>query len=296
MIDPYSDPGDLGSPWKHQGRKVCKKHGTDLGITFLVFLLHVLLSLMMAVHRADFQERDASLSFPVIETGSPAIPTYALAIISLVLPFLIILVIQLYLRWQEIENIYSSDLLTTQLGLFQSLISAQFLTNLLQIMTGTLRPNFYAFCDYKGFRTNYSLYLESTQEYGNWGSIDDCMNENAIDDACRAFPSTYTTIAFAGLGFMALFIQGVLNIHLQHKVLKGLIVSGPILCACLVGVSRIRDHWNTETDVLCGSIIGMLCACFSFSFNFNAINKDGGTATISYEQSCNSEDALFTKF
>lgn len=293
MMDPYSVPPDLDSPWKHQLRKVCTKHGSDIAVTFFVFVVQLLLNSIMPVHRADFQERDASLSFPFIEASNTAIPTYALAIISMVLPILMMLVVQLYLRWREYENIYSSDLLTTQLGLVQSLISAQFLTTLLKHMAGTQRPNFYSFCDYKEFRTNFSHYLKSTQGYGNWGSINDCMDEIAIDDACRSFPSTHAASAFAGMGFLTLYIRGVLNMHRQQKVLKALIVSGPILCACLVGVTRVRDHWSTETDVLCGSIIGMLCAYFSFSFNFSTINGDRETAANLYQQSYTSDDALF---
>lgn len=260
-------------------------------------MVQLLLNSMMSIHPTDFQERDPSLSFPFIEPSDTAVPTYALIIISVILPSLVMLVIQLYQRWREYENIYSSDLLTTQLGLLQSFTFARFLTDFLKNFTGSPRPNFYALCDYKEFRSNYSRYLESTRGYGEWGSVNDCLDQSAVEDACRAFPSAHAATAFAGMGFLALYLQGVSNMHKRRKIWKALIVSGPILCACMVGVDRIRNHWSTETDILCGSIIGMMCACFSFSFNFSTVSdRDRGAEKNLFGQSCTDhdhEDALF---
>lgn len=244
--------------------KIFKRHGMDLLIIILLLVLDLALDSIMPVHRRQFMERDPSLSHPYTDD---VVPEYAVFIISVFLPWLIILGAQLFLRWREDESVFSSDLMRGQLALFESVILATALASFLANFTGVMRPNFYAFCDYKGFRTNKTHYIETTSALstGHWGH---CLDIAKEAEARRSYPCSYAATSFAGLGFLARFIKGASDMHQRHKLWKAVIVSFIVFCASVVASTRVKANWSTPGDATAGAMIGALSAVFCYSINY----------------------------
>lgn len=84
-------------------------------------------------------------------------------------------------------------------------------------------------------------------------------------DGFRSFPSGHTSLSFAGLGFLAFYLAGKLNLFDSKGYTgKAWISLAPFVGAALVAISRTMDyrhHWN---DVLGGSILGTVLAYFSY--------------------------------
>jgi len=73
-----------------------------------------------------------------------------LLLLSIVLPWVAILCSQLFMRFREVENMFSNDMSKSQLGLFQSIFICSVFTNFIKVFVGKPRPNFFALCDYHG--------------------------------------------------------------------------------------------------------------------------------------------------
>lgn len=92
----------------------------------------------------------------------------------------------------------------------------------------------------------------------------------AAAEARRSFPSGHTSTAFAGLGFLALYLAGKTRAFSRARARHGgalwrvAVVLAPLLAAMVVGVSRTRDYHHNYSDVLAGAAIGALTAATAY--------------------------------
>ncbi len=144
----------------------------------------------------------------------------------------------------------------TLLGLFISVFLTSLLTDIIKNAVGRPRPDLIARCKPKLGTPEHELVTISV-----------CTetDHHTLHDGWRSFPSGHSSWAFAGLGYLALFLAGQLHVFRPHADLaRVLIVLTPILGALLIAISRLADYRHDVFDVTCGSLLGMLIAYFSY--------------------------------
>lgn len=93
-------------------------------------------------------------------------------------------------------------------------------------------------------------------------------NSHKLQDGWRSFPSGHSSFAFAGLGFLSLFLAG--QLHIFHHPVGGrdlgraLICLSPLVAATLIAISRCEDYRHDVYDVCVGSALGMSIAYWSY--------------------------------
>lgn len=73
-----------------------------------------------------------------------------------------------------------------------------------------------------------------------------------LQDGWRSFPSGHSSFAFAGLGFLSLFLCGQLRVFRPHADLsRALLGFIPLLCAALIAISRCEDYRYAFVPYFC---------------------------------------------
>jgi diacylglycerol diphosphate phosphatase/phosphatidate phosphatase len=126
-----------------------------------------------------------------------------------------------------------------------------FLTDMIKIYTGQLRPNFYEMCNFN----------KQTLE---------CETDSAhlLKESRRSFPSGHASLAFSSMTTLTLYLIGKVGIqrHVHSKRITlctrvwYLLSFLPMLLAFFVAASRVHDFWHHPADVVAGSAIGIGCA------------------------------------
>jgi len=238
------------------------QNGYDTLLTIVLFAGTFVTNFFPTFEGRIFTERDPNLSFPLVEE---TVTNLVLGLIAGLVPWAAVLCSQLLMRFREIDNVYSSSLTASQLGLFQALAFSNLFTNTFKAYVGRPRPNFFALCDYKGFVSNSSWYFNVTVP-GRQMEAGICHDPNAR----QSFPSGHSSNSFAGLFYLSLFWFGALSDSGVPKLLKLCIMSAPIFVGSFVAASRTRDYFHNYDDVCAGAAIGMLCAGATFSAHFRA--------------------------
>jgi len=258
------------------------------------------ISVLRPYHRF-FLERDPALSFPYIGTAEE-VPIWLLALVSYVVPTLIIIGTQIlhslvHTRTQSrIESpisSYTNYYLMPHIGMAESLGYAVFLTTILKIFVGRPRPNFFAYCNYKGYRDalfsgNFTSYNAQTIP-GAIGSIAFCLetNQTFLDDSQFSFPSGHSSTAFAGLTFFAFYLFHVTPkfYKLKQSNIRILPINVAILMILVIADSfiaatRTRDYYHNFDDILGGALLGFGCACFVFWVNYQRLKMPDPTTEV----------------
>ncbi|OJT06736.1 Lipid phosphate phosphatase 2, partial [Trametes pubescens] len=134
------------------------------------------------------------------------------------------------------------------------------LTEFLKNRVGRLRPDFLDRC-------KWNKELKACT-----GKLD------SILDGRRSFPSGHSSIAFAGMMFLSLWIAGATGAwRLTEPVPSGFHRSKfgrvflslvPLVFATWVAVSRVEDYRHHKEDVIVGSLLGSTCATICYLIYF----------------------------
>jgi len=171
------------------------------------------------------------------------------------------------------------DLFLSQLAFLEAHAMQLFIVEFLKNFLGRKRPNFFAYCDYKGYReavstNNFTQYLNQTT-FGVPGNIEYCLDKSSIADSQKSFPSGHSAAVFAGYGYLGIYLLTILNIRYKgHNMPKGFVSFLVLFVAVMVAGTRPRDYWHNYEDVLAGSAIGFACGLFAFIINFSTRGKD----------------------
>jgi len=245
-----------------------------------------------------FVERDPTLSYPYIADQS--VPISFLVIISYVIPTIIIIGTQILFRLTKDRSkevidhpcsAYTEHPLHPHVGMIEALGLTLFITFILKNFVGRLRPNFFAYCNYKGYRNalmsgNFTSYNNITQA-GVIGSIEFCLETSLanINDSQSSFPSGHSSLSFAGLTFLSFYLFHVAPHHFNTRnhtirllAIKIAILLILFISAAFVAGSRTRDYWHNFDDILAGAVLGFGSAVFSFWANHDRL-EDSHKAT-----------------
>jgi len=222
-----------------------------------------------------FLEGDFDLSYPYRDD---TVPGWALAFIGGIGPAFIIGVTQYLIIRSPKQYLFDSrakDIHLAIIVLGETIAVTFLVTNILKCWVGRLRPNFYAYCDYKGYRAivdsgNLTDYLSAITP-GQYGDFKYCRSD--IPDAHYSFPSGHSSISFCGLTFLSLFLLHISSfINFTHinlgKAIRFFIILIPLFSAALVASSRVIDFKHHVEDTVWGSLIGVFGAAIAFTANY----------------------------
>lgn len=173
------------------------------------------------------------------------VTTSTLWMFSLLLPIVVIVGVSFVKRMR-------SDALQAFLACSLGCILNALLTNIIKVVVGRPRPDFFWRCYPNGVVTS-----DLT-----------CTGEEAIvEEGRKSFPSGHSSWAFAGLGFLAMYIAGKLHTFSRSgkaQAWRLIAPLTPLVSALVIALSRTCDYHHHWQDVLCGSILGLFCAYISY--------------------------------
>jgi diacylglycerol diphosphate phosphatase/phosphatidate phosphatase len=202
------------------------------------------------------------------------IPIWASALMSFFIPLAVFLICAIRVRsFWDVNN--------ATLGVLYSLIGAAVFQVFLKWLIGGLRPHFLAVCkpDMTRVLAQFAGTASGTVGLGEgFTSIyfrpDICTGDiKQIRDSLESFPSGHTTAAFAGFGFLSIYLNAKLKVFSNyHPALWKLIaVYAPILGATLIGGALTIDEFHNWYDVVAGGIIGITFAFSSYRMMYASV-------------------------
>ncbi|KIV99863.1 uncharacterized protein PV09_08531 [Verruconis gallopava] len=265
--------------------------------------------------KRDFSLTDRAISFPY-RKDTISIPV--LFIIAVAVPIVVIAVVSLlFVRFpiNSTDPRSSSSLWRRKLwelhagwlGLALATTLSLLLTQTMKNMFGKHRPDFLARCNpdvanmgnftVGGFT---SELLEGTSVLVDWQI---CISKNGSGvgykefiDGFRSFPSGHSTIAFAGLAYLSLYLATKLSTTIPGtaSAFAGrsnareraaapplyllVIVLIPIAAAIYIVSTRYTDNKHAGFDILFGSAEGLVCAWFAIRWYHPPISIASGWA------------------
>lgn len=219
-----------------------------LGVLFVIFLF----TNWIPPFQRQFYINDLTISHPFAEVER--VSNAALFFYSTWVPTITIAAIGLIFTKPE-NKIYVTFI--SLLGLFISVFTTSVVTDILKNFIGRHRPDFLARCLPKpDAPTDILVYAK-----------DVCTTDNIdrLMDGFRTTPSGHSSISFAGLGYLSLWLSGQLIVkHYQLGAWRSIVCMIPAFGAALIALSRTEDYRHHFIDVIIGSVIGMNIAVWSY--------------------------------
>ncbi|ORY29641.1 phospholipid metabolism-related protein [Naematelia encephala] len=206
-------------------------------------------------HKREFSLNDISIQHTFAE--HERVPPTLLGIISAGIPLLVLLPISILVA----RNPW--DVHNSVIGLFMSYTMTGVVTQIVKMMVGRPRPDLINRCMPAPGATDAPVFGLSTYE------ICTSTNQARLDDGFKSFPSGHSSLSFAGLGFLSLYLAG--KMHLWDKRghrNRAWFALSPLLGAAMVAISRTEDNRHHWQDVLVGSILGLAIAGVTYRCYF----------------------------
>jgi len=273
--------------WDHFLIKVGVKRarGPRFITTCMMLLAFLLLSLISGVVNLGFKpvtrfftEGDPTLSYPYIKDADATIPSAVVVLLSSALPLLVVIFFHGVLFQRDglpVGRKVHKRALISILWLLMSFMLAVSVTSVIKFYEGRLRPDFFAMCNYKGYRTALercgdvdpsawnaciNTHLQSPIVPGAPGDLKYCLDQDHIKEGQSSYPSGHSSVSMAGLGWLSFFIY--YSLDGRHWISSILRVVTPGCCmfgAIMIAATRPRDYWHNFSDINFGMSIGFLC-------------------------------------
>lgn len=225
-----------------------------------------------------FMERDPHLSYPYYEDTTTLLPIAWIIFLAIFVPIAIFLTFQLVIRYLIRPAKINPKAIDPFLGflcMFEGYSFTSFFSEFLKSYSGRRRPNFFAMCNYAGYRDalatkNYTYYLANTDP-NVFGDMNKCLDQDPwiIQQSISSYPSGHAAFAFCGFINLALLVGYVWHCHnRKHSFLKLAVLALAFLIALLLSWSRTRDYWHSWDDIMAGAIIGTVIGFAVFIINF----------------------------
>lgn len=240
--------------------------------------------------RQQFSLDDVNIQHPHAKVQH--VPESLLAQLAVAMPLIAVTALSLLMkkRWARLN--------TGWLGFAMTIVITGCITELGKSIVGRPRPDLLARCDpmHGSIPTSSTHYKSSLVDYTICRTP---ISTHTLTDGFKSFPSGHSSIAFAGLTFLAWYMHGCSNAIVRkfarpheddeynapteqpvcleegqtlpptmvaNEPPQFLVVSSllmpllPILLAAYIALSRLMDYRHHPTDVLAGSILGATTA------------------------------------
>ncbi|WPH02621.1 Hypothetical protein R9X50_00548600 [Acrodontium crateriforme] len=222
--------------------------GDYLGLTLLLaadIVLH--LGATEPFHRL-FRLNDPRIQHPHAEIERVSV--FYLMIYAAVVPLLFLTV------WTLIIRPDRRKAHAVLLGVSISIILASVLTDIFKDAIGRPRPDLIDRCQPKHDTSRDTLV-----------SVVVCTEtrHHVLHDGWRSFPSGHSSVSFAGLGWVALFIASQTHaLRPQASLAVVLLSLAPLVGAAMIAISRLEDYRHDVFDVIAGSLLGFSVTYFNW--------------------------------
>lgn len=208
-------------------------------LLFLLLLGLTLVHLMPPFHRL-FTLSNPSLQFP--HADPERVPVTLCLLLSAALPALLITLTSLTLPLPT-NNPKPRFLTNSLLSLTLTILLTTFLTDLIKNTYGRPRPDLIARC-----KPAPGTPVDQLVDF----TVCTETRHHVLHDGWRSFPSGHSSFAFAGLGFLSLWVGKFVGRRWW------LVVGGwPWVVAVWIAGSRTRDYRHDSMDVTVGSVLGL---------------------------------------
>ncbi|KAF8471777.1 phosphatidic acid phosphatase type 2/haloperoxidase, partial [Kalaharituber pfeilii] len=230
-------------------------------------------------HHQRFSLDNKSLQYPFADPER--VPPWLAALVACAFPMLVIIIWTLFIdglyshhktplarhRWARYtmpERLWEMN--AGILGLGLSVAAVITVTGALKNLTGKPRPDIIARCDPDPAWIEPKVGLTS---------YDQCRGDRYIlKDGFKSWPSGHSSTAFAGLGYLSLYLAGKLHIlDNRGEVWKTVLILVPLLAASMISISRIMDARHHPFDVISSSILGVFTAWVSYRQYFPPLSQ-----------------------
>lgn len=234
----------------------------DVLLIPVVFLLNSYLYYFTAPFERQFVISDITINHPFAE--HERVPNEMNMIYSLAIPVVVIIVVTAILGDPK-HRFYLGYI--SILGLFVSFFVNELFTDSLKNWIGRHRPDFIARCIPRADAPIDILVFAK----------DVCTTKklNRLADGFRTTPSGHSSTAFAGLGYLSLWLMGqLLTEHPLTGSWRKVFALAPALGAALIALSRTEDYRHHFVDVILGSLLGACVAHWSYRRNFPELTSN----------------------
>ncbi|XP_057804743.1 lipid phosphate phosphatase 2-like isoform X3 [Salvia miltiorrhiza] len=238
------DARDVAHTVRSHGVRLARTHMHDWLILVLLGSIIVGLNIIHPFYRFVGKDMMSDLKYP---HKSNTVPFWVVVLSAVPLPILVFLLF--YLRQRDVYDLHAAIL-----GLLFSVLITGVITDAIKDAVGRPRPDFFWRC-----------FPDGKDAYDRWGNVVCHGDEHVIRQGHKSFPSGHTSWAFAGLGFLSLYISGKIKaFDRRGHVAKLCLVVLPLLVSSLIGVSRVDDYRHHWQDVFAGGLIGLVVATFCY--------------------------------
>lgn len=163
------------------------------------------------------------------------------------------------------------------LGTTGAVVLASLFQVIIKQLIGGFRPWFLDVCmpDISRAKTHNTTGLNGVGFQKVMYTIDVCTqpNKRLLKTAITSFPSGHTTAAFAGFGFLFLWLNAKLKVWADHKPAfwKLTLTILPVLGAVMIACSLTIDAAHNWYDIVAGAFIGCFVALASYRTSYAAI-------------------------
>uniref|UniRef100_A0A6B2LC74 Phosphatidic acid phosphatase type 2/haloperoxidase domain-containing protein n=1 Tax=Arcella intermedia TaxID=1963864 RepID=A0A6B2LC74_9EUKA len=252
-------------------------------VDFIVLLFFGMIAVIchfaMTPYDRFFVEQDPTLSYPYrVLPGDQAIPNVLIIILVIPVPLVILLIWVLVFRYcvkLKPGDRRIIDPVLVILAFLEAMAITIAITEFMKNFVGRKRPNFFAMCNYQGYRdalesNDLTAYLNVTV-FGRPGNLSNCreLTTSILQDSQYSFPSGHSSSSFCALTFTAMYFMETLHhCFSKHQMTKGLVGICFIWAAAVIAGTRPRDYWHNFDDILSGSVIGLMVGAHIFYLNY----------------------------
>ncbi|GAM21401.1 hypothetical protein SAMD00019534_045760, partial [Acytostelium subglobosum LB1] len=218
-----------------------KQHIFDWALCAVIFIIESAV-FNFAIQPYDRYLPDGLATFQQIQypVRADIVPTWLLMVIAFAVPIAVFGAVFAYYK-------NSNDFHHACLGLIQAFTMTMLFTDFLKVAAGRYRPS-------------YAGRVETGRE-------------SFIRDGRLSFPSGHSSVSFASMTFLSMYLCGKLKIFRKSgsPSWKLFIALSPFVVSSLVAVSRTMDYHHDFSDILGGTLIGLCFGSFIYSNNFNSL-------------------------
>ena len=204
------------------------------------------------------------VAFPYVE---PIFDSTVAGILCTAIPLISMLVAQIWVR-------SFLDFANGCLGLVYSLVTGTLFQVVLKTVIGGLRPHFLAVCE------PVLPPRDGSSGVGFQGlmfTVDQVCtgDKDKIKNAMESFPSGHSNIAWAGLGYLSIYLWAHLGIRSisrrRPSYWRMLVVVAPMFFATYIASTLALGYHHHGYDIIFGSLIGITMAVFGYRMVFASV-------------------------